>query len=353
MRARRSAPARAARPPSARRRSARAATAAPPAARGRSGPPAARRRARALGVLAHAAASCPRPPPVIATPSSSSRRVRRELTDDLALVDDEDPVGEREDLLELERDEQDAPPLVALLDEPPVDELDRADVEPARRLRGDQDARVAVDLAREHDLLLVAAGEPAARASAARRRGRRNSLISCAARSTGDAGKSQPNLESGARRKSWRAMFSAIENSSTRPRRCRSSGMWPSPAVKWPRALSCGHVLAGHASPCPARSCAGRVIASISSVCPLPSMPARPTISPARTSSERPRTFSIPRSSKTCRSSTVEQRRRSGCRRPACRRAAAPRGRPSAARGPPPSHPPRRASRSSSRGAAP
>ena len=42
-----------------------------------------------------------------------------------------------------------------------VDELDRADVEPARRLRGDQDARVAVDLAREHDLLLVAAGEAA------------------------------------------------------------------------------------------------------------------------------------------------------------------------------------------------
>ena len=39
--------------------------------------------------------------------------------------------------------------LVALLDEPAVHELDRADVEAARRLRGDQHLRVAVDLARE------------------------------------------------------------------------------------------------------------------------------------------------------------------------------------------------------------
>jgi hypothetical protein len=44
-----------------------------------------------------------------------------------------------------------------------VDELDRADVEPARRLRGDQHLRVAVDLAGEDDLLLVAAREAAAR----------------------------------------------------------------------------------------------------------------------------------------------------------------------------------------------
>src|SRR3954447_22448760 len=84
---------------------------------------------------------------------------RRELADDLPLVDDEDAVGEREDLLELERDEEHGLPCVPLLDEPPVDELDRADVEAARRLRRDQHLRVAVDLAREHDLLLVAARE--------------------------------------------------------------------------------------------------------------------------------------------------------------------------------------------------
>src|SRR6188768_3313555 len=71
-------------------------------------------------------------------------RRRRVLTDDLAFVHDEDPVGQGEDLLELERDEQDPTPLVALLDEPPVNELDRADVEPARRLGGDQDLRVTI-----------------------------------------------------------------------------------------------------------------------------------------------------------------------------------------------------------------
>ena len=56
----------------------------------------------------------------------------------------------------------------------------------------------------------------------------------------------------------------------------------------------------------PCRSSAGRrpVIASMSSVWPLPSTPAIATISPARTANETPRTFSSPRSSKTCRSLT-------------------------------------------------
>ena len=44
--------------------------------------------------------------------------------------------------------------------------------------------------------------------------------------------------------------------------------------------------------------------ASISSLCPFASTPASPTISPARTSNETPRTASRPRSSSTCRSST-------------------------------------------------
>ena len=79
--------------------------------------------------------------------------------DDLALVEDEDAVGEREDLLELERHEQDRAALVALGHEPPVEVLDRADVEAARRLRRDQRLRVAGDLPRGHELLLVAARE--------------------------------------------------------------------------------------------------------------------------------------------------------------------------------------------------
>jgi hypothetical protein len=40
-----------------------------------------------------------------------------------------------------------------------VHELDRAHVEAARRLRRDQDPRVAIDLASEDDLLLVASRE--------------------------------------------------------------------------------------------------------------------------------------------------------------------------------------------------
>src|SRR4029453_5736835 len=47
-------------------------------------------------------------------------RVGAVLADDLALIDDEDAVGERQDLNQLERDEQDRAALVAFLDEPTV-----------------------------------------------------------------------------------------------------------------------------------------------------------------------------------------------------------------------------------------
>src|SRR5690348_13781701 len=74
------------------------------------------------------------------------RHLARVLADDLALVDDEDAVGEREDLLQLERDEEDGATLVALGHDPPVQILDRAHVEAARGLRRDEDLRVARDL---------------------------------------------------------------------------------------------------------------------------------------------------------------------------------------------------------------
>src|SRR5215211_8274590 len=96
--------------------------------------------------------------------------VRPVLAYDPALVDDEDAVGERQDLFQLQRDEQDRAALVALLDEPAMDELDRADVEPARRLGGQQDARIALDLAGDDHLLLIAArqrGGPRERPTAA------------------------------------------------------------------------------------------------------------------------------------------------------------------------------------------
>src|SRR5262249_23897174 len=85
----------------------------------------------------------------------------RVLAGDLALVEDEDAVREREDLVQLERDQQDRPPLVALLDEAAGEVLDRAHVETAGGLRRDQALRVACDLTGGDDLLLVSAREAA------------------------------------------------------------------------------------------------------------------------------------------------------------------------------------------------
>ena len=91
--------------------------------------------------------------------SRSSVASRPALAGDPAAAHDEDAVREGEDLLELDRDDQDRDAGVAQRDEPAVDELDRADVDAARRLADDQHLRAALDLARQHDLLLVAAGE--------------------------------------------------------------------------------------------------------------------------------------------------------------------------------------------------
>ena len=157
---------------------------------------------------AHAAVS--RRPPVIAMPSSSSvtsgpysptirpSKMTRMRSD------------ERQDLLELERDEQDGAALVALLDEPAVDELDRADVEPARRLAGDEHPRVALDLACDDDLLLVAAREGRGERRAGSRRARRTpSAAGARARSGGSvaASRTASSARSGSRggRRSRRA----------------------------------------------------------------------------------------------------------------------------------------------------
>ena len=57
---------------------------------------------------------------------------------ELAAVDDPDPVGQLEDLVELGRHEQHGRARVALGDDLLVDELDRADVDAAGRLVGDE-----------------------------------------------------------------------------------------------------------------------------------------------------------------------------------------------------------------------
>src|SRR5215216_2871206 len=89
--------------------------------------------------------------------------LRVHLADDAAVVDDEQAVGERGDLFQLGRDEEDGAALVAQLDQLAVDELDGADVDAARRLRDEQELRPQPELAPDDELLLVAARESARR----------------------------------------------------------------------------------------------------------------------------------------------------------------------------------------------
>src|SRR4029079_10911338 len=89
-----------------------------------------------------------------------------------------------------ERDEQDPSALVPLLDEAPVHELDRADVEAACRLGGDQHGRVAVGLPCQPDLLLVPARERAPRSL--RPTAAHVELLHEAARALGEAARIEP-----------------------------------------------------------------------------------------------------------------------------------------------------------------
>ena len=82
-----------------------------------------------------------------------------ERPDEPAAVEHTDPVGERQDLVEFGRDEQDRGSPVAEFDDLLVDELDRPDVEAAGRLGDDEHLDVAGQLAGDDHLLLVAARE--------------------------------------------------------------------------------------------------------------------------------------------------------------------------------------------------
>src|SRR5208282_5921419 len=79
------------------------------------------------------------------------------LAGDAPAAQHDDAVGQREDLVELDGDEQNRLACVALADDAFVDELDRTDVDSPRRLADQHDLWIALDLAREHQLLLVAA----------------------------------------------------------------------------------------------------------------------------------------------------------------------------------------------------
>ena len=70
----------------------------------------------------------------------------------------EDAVAEREDLAEFGRNQQHRAPPVAFGEKLAVNELGRADIDPARRLFGDQHARLMREFPRDHHLLQIAAG---------------------------------------------------------------------------------------------------------------------------------------------------------------------------------------------------
>ena len=96
----------------------------------------------------------------------------------------------------------------------------------AMRTRGSR-----IDLAGDDDLLLVAAGErPRRRPRAAA--AHVELLQELHGARDQPAGSSHPRRAFGGRSKSCNARFSARLNSSTRPRRCRSSGMCPTPASR-------------------------------------------------------------------------------------------------------------------------
>src|SRR6266567_7056307 len=98
------------------------------------------------------------------------RVVAGRLARDRPLVHDDDAVGEQKDLVEVLADEEHSDPVGSGLTQIRVHGLDRADVEAARRRPRDDELRLAGELAREDDLLQVAAGQEARWSGRARRR---------------------------------------------------------------------------------------------------------------------------------------------------------------------------------------
>ena len=80
-------------------------------------------------------------------------------TQDLALVDDRDAVGQAEDLRQFGGDHDDGLAFVLFAEDRAVHMLDGAEIEATCRLVKDDDLTAAVDFAGQDDLLLVAAGQ--------------------------------------------------------------------------------------------------------------------------------------------------------------------------------------------------
>ena len=78
---------------------------------------------------------------------------------DPAAVEDDDAIGERQQLVELFGDEQHRAAATAEIEDLLMNEDRAADVDAAGRLGGDEKTRFEVELARDHHPLLVAAGK--------------------------------------------------------------------------------------------------------------------------------------------------------------------------------------------------
>ena len=118
-------------------------------------------------------------------------------------------------------------PCVAHLDQALVDELDRADVDAAGRLADQQQVRVVLQLAREHQLLLVAAGE---RRRLEQRIVGPHVVAAHPAQAGADDAARVASSRDGCTRGRGDSRGSRSrrpEKSRTRPMRSRSSGTWP------------------------------------------------------------------------------------------------------------------------------
>src|SRR5688500_17445538 len=78
---------------------------------------------------------------------------------DLSVMDDQQTIGKTRYLFELRRNQQDGTTGIAQTDQLSMNELDRADIDTARRLRDQQQLRLNVILASDDQLLLIATGE--------------------------------------------------------------------------------------------------------------------------------------------------------------------------------------------------
>ena len=87
--------------------------------------------------------------------------MRVNLSDDAPLIDDYYAVAQAQHFVQFSRYEQDGCARIAQFDQLAMNELCRPDVNAARRLRNQNQSRLDVELARDDQLLLIAARQRA------------------------------------------------------------------------------------------------------------------------------------------------------------------------------------------------